>query len=198
VFHFPIPALPPIRPAPPTCAWADGVFSADEIDRINDMAWSSPARRVGIGQDLHYEPRVNRSTVRWLAPSQATEWIYARLTAAIARLNAMHYQFEITGVDEELYHVTYDGSEEGHYDWHVDVHHDSGFSRKLSMTLQLSDPASYEGGDLEINGGGRPEAMAKARGRMLLFPSYELHRVTPVTRGSRSALVAWIVGPPFR
>jgi len=102
VFHFPIPSLPPIRPAPPTCARAEGVFTPQELDRINDMAWSLPAKRVGIGQDLHYEPRVNRSTVRWLAPSEATERIYGKLTAAIARLNAMHFQFEITGIDEEL------------------------------------------------------------------------------------------------
>jgi PKHD-type hydroxylase len=198
VFHFPIPTLPPIRPSLPTCAWADGVFNPDDLDRINAIALTMPSKRVGVGQDLHYEPRVNRSTVRWLKPSESTEWIYMRMTHAIARLNATHYQFDITGLDEELYHVTYDGSDEGHYDWHHDSHADNGFTRKLSVTLQLSEPGNYDGGDLEINGGGRPEAMARVRGRMLMFPSYEVHRVTPVTRGIRSALVAWIVGPPFR
>jgi PKHD-type hydroxylase len=198
MFHFPLPPLPAIQPAPPTCAWGDGVFSSDEIDRINTLARSMPAKRVGVGQDLHVDPMVNRSTARWLAPAPDTLWIYDKLTDAIAKLNALHFHFRITGLDEELYYVTYDGSEEGHYDWHADTHHDVGFTRKLSMTVQMSAPSDYEGGELELNGGGRPETMPKDRGRLLLFPSYTVHRVRPVTRGVRSALVSWIVGPPFR
>ena len=198
MFHFPIPPRPPIAPAPPSYAWLDGVFTPPEIERINDLARSMPAKRVGVGQDLHYDPMSNRSTARWLVPSEQTHWIYYKLTSAIAHLNAMHYQFEITGLDEELYYVTYDGAEEGHYDWHADTHHDTGFTRKLSVTLQMSDPDDYEGGELELNGGGRPEPLTKAKGRMLMFPSYTVHRVRPVTRGVRSALVSWIVGPPFK
>jgi len=198
VFHFPIPPRPPILPAPPTCAWLDGAFTPQEIDRINVLAQAMPAKRVGVGQDLHVDPLVNRSTARWLIPSEQTHWIYAKLTAAIANLNALHFRYEITGLDEELYYVTYDGGDEGHYDWHADSHHDAGFTRKLSVTVQMSDPAGYDGGELELNSGGRPESMPKNKGRILLFPSYTVHRVRPVTRGVRSALVSWIVGPPFR
>jgi PKHD-type hydroxylase len=198
VFHFAIPTLPSILPAPPTCAWADGVFAPQEIERINALAQSMPAKRVGVGRDLHVDPLVNRSSARWLVPSEQTFWIYDKLTQAVARLNAMHFHFEITGLDEELYYVTYDGTEEGHYDWHADSHHDSGFTRKLSVSVQMSGPADYEGGELELNGGGRPEAVSKTKGRLILFPSYTLHRVRPVTGGTRSALVSWIVGPPFR
>jgi Uncharacterized iron-regulated protein len=62
----------------------------------------------------------------------------------------------------------------------------------------MSDPAAYDGSDLEMNATGRPEMLPRERGKLILFPSYQLHRVTPVTRGKRSALVAWIGGPPFR
>jgi PKHD-type hydroxylase len=198
LFHFPIPQRPPIAPPPPTFVWFDGVFSAQELDRIRDIASSMPGKRVGVGRDLHYDPLANRSVARWLQPNDQTHWIYMRLTGAIADLNAMHYQFDITGIDEELYYVTYDGGEEGHYDWHADVQQDTGFTRKLSVTLQMSDPADYRGGELEFNNDGHPETAAKTRGRMLMFPSYTLHRVRPVTHGVRSALVSWIVGPRFR
>ena len=71
--------------------------------------------------------------------------------------------------------------------------------RKLSVSIQLSDPASYEGGDLEINMGSFSKTAARDKGALIIFPSYALHRVHPVTSGERHSLVAWIVGnAPFR
>ena len=72
--------------------------------------------------------------------------------------------------------------------------------RKLSFSLQLSEDDSYEGCDLEIFGGSTrvPMAVPRARGTLVAFPSYVMHRVTPVTRGTRKALVFWAGGPRFR
>ena len=63
--------------------------------------------------------------------------------------------------------------------------------------MQLSDPASYEGGNLEIMNSRDPQAMPRDRGVIIMFPSFTLHRVTKVTRGVRRSLVGWIGGPPF-
>jgi PKHD-type hydroxylase len=198
MFHYPIPARPPICPKPPPWVWASGIFTEQELDAINTLAESMPAKQVRVGKDLQVRPEYNRSITRWLMPSADTAWIYQKITTAIAMLNAAHYRFEISGMDEPLYHVTYLGDDQGHYSWHADLGHDSEATRKLSITFQMSDPASYDGGDLEINATGRPEVAPRERGKLILFPSYEVHRVTPVTRGKRSALVAWIGGPPFR
>lgn len=198
MFHFPIPSRPPIYPKSPPWVWAAGIFTDQELDAINKLAESMPGQPVKVGRDLQIRPEYNRSITRWLMPSSDTAWIYQKITTAVAMLNASHYRFDITGMDEPLYHVTYLGDDQGHYSWHADLGHEQEAARKLSITFQMSNPSDYEGGDLEINANGRPETAPRERGKLILFPSYELHRVTPVTRGKRSALVAWIGGPPFR
>lgn len=64
--------------------------------------------------------------------------------------------------------------------------------------MQLSDEDDYVGGDLELMFGDEPQKMIRKRGTILCFPSYVLHRVTPVTEGTRYSLVAWITGPQFK
>ena len=86
--------------------------------------------------------------------------------------------------------------EKGHYDWHLD--YGSAFSnRKISFSIQLSDPSEYDGGVLEIAGMPSNEETQK-KGTIILFPSYVRHRVTPVTRGTRYCIVGWVHGPHFR
>jgi PKHD-type hydroxylase len=81
-----------------------------------------------------------------------------------------------------------------HYDWHMDCGEGNLSRRKLSMTIQLSDPEGYSGGNLELLYGRHPVTVERKRGTLVAFPSYTLHRVTPVTAGVRYSLVLWISG----
>lgn len=198
MFHFPVPQRPTIRPNMPTFVYGEGVYSAEEIERINQIADALPPERVVVGRDLTYKPEGNRSHVRHIDPTRENQWIYQKLVDAISILNASTYQFDITGTDQSLYHVTYEGSEQGHYAWHADLGDEKQAQRKLSITFQMSDGSEYEGGDLEFNRNGQIETAPKKKGQLILFPSYVLHRVAPVTKGVRRAMVAWIVGPPFK
>lgn len=78
------------------------------------------------------------------------------------------------------------------YGTHVDDAVMRGLRTDLSFTLFLSDPDSYEGGALVI------EDMLEAReiklkaGDLILYPSTTLHRVSPVTKGERIAIVGWV------
>ena len=100
----------------------------------------------------------------------------------------------------------------GFYDWHQD---ESGINprnetRKLSLTLALSDPDTFDGGELQFYNGGRPmedinEITAeqvtndiKAQGSVVVFDSRDWHRVTPVTKGVRHSVVCWTVGKNFK
>ena len=74
---------------------------------------------------------------------------------------------------------------------------DETSSRKISIVVQLSDPLEYEGGELQISDGGTNRVCEKTKGTIIIFPSYLLHRVTPVTKGTRRSLVLWVTGPPF-
>ena len=76
--------------------------------------------------------------------------------------------------------------------------------RKLSATVSLVDGSSYEGGDLEFSFRDSYEIIDKVcdeirpRGSIVVFPSFTMHRVKPVTAGTRYSLVAWTLGAPFQ
>ena len=96
----------------------------------------------------------------------------------------------------EVQLATYSAETGGHYDWHHDVYWNgqSSSDRKLSVTVQLSRPTDYEGGDFEFE---EIETNTDFRrlGTILIFPSYLRHRVSRVTSGTRRALIAWFFGP---
>ncbi|MGC5795925.1 Fe2+-dependent dioxygenase [Sphingomonas sp. NFX23] len=62
----------------------------------------------------------------------------------------------------------------------------------LSATLFLDDPATYDGGELVIEDQFGPQSVKLPAGHMVLYPASSLHRVTPVTRGMRTASFFWL------
>jgi PKHD-type hydroxylase len=70
--------------------------------------------------------------------------------------------------------------------------------RKLSFTLVLSDTKTFKGGDLEFDTGGPYVAAEQKRGRIIAFPSFVKHRVTPIKKGVRKSVVWWVLGPKFK
>ena len=106
------------------------------------------------------------------------------------------WNFDIWGFQDPFQYTRYYGNG-GHYEWHADL--GPGISnRKLSCVLQLSTPEEYEGGDLQMNLGEGPITVPKALGTICFFPSFILHRVTPVNTGVRKSLVLWLGGANFR
>jgi PKHD-type hydroxylase len=66
------------------------------------------------------------------------------------------------------------------------------------MTIQLTDPDEYEGGDLQFMINQRVVTAPREKGTIIVFPSFILHRVTEITKGTRESIVAWVSGPAFR
>ena len=99
----------------------------------------------------------------------------------------------------DIQYTEYHASEGGKYHTHIDTFWESQshFDRKLSLTVQLSDPSDYEGGDFYFDGYENPQN-GKSKGSVLIFPSYLPHGVTPLTKGSRRSLVMWFDGPRWR
>jgi PKHD-type hydroxylase len=117
--------------------------------------------------------------------------------ANIARnLNGQFFGFNLFGFNESMQYTVYKDNG-GHYDWHIDKGILSSSPRKLSLVLQLSDPSEYEGGDLEIMISKDVIKLEKRKGLVWAFPSWVLHRVTPVTKGIRRTIVVWVTGPKF-
>ena len=166
-------------------------LTAAECDRVRALGESVPPQAGAIVKGPS-DYRV--SHIGWLAPGPETEWLYHRMAALFAEANRS-YRVEIRGLVDALQYTVY-GAEQ-HFDWHLDLGPGSTSARKLSLTIQLSDPGDYTGGELEFVG--RPVGPeSRERGTAVIFPSFLGHRVSPVTGGIRRSLVAWAYGPAFR
>lgn len=174
------------------------VFTEQELADLQSMADGANEKgnivSIGNADDL---ADVRRSYVRWLNFELATQVYFEKIGAFVSEVNAHHFRFDLTCLGEQLQLSRYVAEEKGHYGWHQDFNFT--ISRKLSITVQLSSPDDYEGGDLEILKADSTVFTAdRTRGAVVVFPAFQLHRVTPVTRGARCSLVTWISGPPFR
>ena len=179
--------------------WANA-FSPSELDTIEALGDRLTAEEATLTADtpegvVRGEIRITRTA--WLTSNAESKWIYDRVQGVARALNSRVYQFDLSGFSENLQYSVYHGAEGGHYDWHVDQG-PLKTRRKLSISVQLSDPSLYEGCDLQLQAGNRIETAPRDRGSVIAFPSYVLHRVTPCTRGTRKAIVAWTTGPQFR
>jgi PKHD-type hydroxylase len=167
------------------------VFSPEECRRIVERCESQPLHQGQVAQERENYRRANAA---WISPDGDTRWIYERIAAMVAKLNRW-YRYDLYGFLEPLHFVRYDPG--GKFDWHLDAGGDRTCTRKLSVSVQLSSPDDYGGGGLEFCPQGELHR-SRYHGSAIVFPSVLAHRVTPVERGVRRAIVAWIHGPSFR
>lgn len=188
--------LPPI----PTFVVWDNAFTPAELSVLtafgDGLTAETATLKTGTPDDaIRQDIRITQTA--WMPPSPQSQWIYDRVQRVARSLNDRSYQFDLRGFSENLQYTIYNGTEGGHYDWHVDQG-PLKVQRKLSISVQLSDPSDYEGCNLEFQAGNKVETAPRTFGAVIAFPSYVLHRVTPCTRGTRKALVAWTTGPKLR
>jgi PKHD-type hydroxylase len=122
-------------------------------------------------------------------------YIFSKLANLVHTVNTEFFKFNLYGFGEPLQLTEYTAPG-GHYAYHVDREYNS-MIRKLSVSVQLSNPKKYSGGKLIINGSELP-ADAYEQGSVVMFPSVINHTVLPVSEGKRYALVAWITGDNFK
>ena len=136
---------------------------------------------------------IRKSSAVFVLPSQSTNWVFERLGKAIREINDAIYGFVVSQFKEGFQFTRYEVGE--YYGPHFDIGPGKLTERKLSLTVQLSNPEEYSGGDLIIY----PEFVApKDQGTMTVFPSFMCHDVRPVLTGVRYSLVSWLAGPQFR
>jgi len=193
--------LTPYSEAQELYAWWENGFTNDELNWLQQQARDVKHQAgVGINNAGSINLDIRRSGLNWMPNTQDTQWVFEKLGHIVSSLNAQFFRFDLTGFGEHIQLTNYDSSDQGMYGWHVDM--GSGTQspcRKLSLVLQLSDPVEYEGGILELKPTRKdPIKMRKQKGLVIVFPSWTLHQVTPVTQGNRQSLVAWITGPAFK
>jgi PKHD-type hydroxylase len=169
------------------------LFSKAQCESIIKLGTKSLGHaEIGTGT---IDKKTRDSKTAWISPANGNEWIFQRLTNAILAINQHYFKFDLWGMAEGLQFTEYT-EPSGMYKPHVDCMY-KGVIRKLSLSVQLSDPNDYEGGDFVINNG-IERILPKEQGTLIAFPSYVLHGVKPVTKGTRYSLVAWMTGPQFK
>jgi PKHD-type hydroxylase len=154
----------------------------------------------GSSDSLTTDKNIRSSLVSWLNVKQELLPIWSKLADVVAEVNSRYFHFDITGFHEPMQISAYTEFDHGHYNWHTDsASSDRNVPRKLSLAILLSDPSEFEGGEFQIKSESDIEKTLECKkGRAWFFPSYTLHRVTPVTKGIRRSLVLWVGGPQFR
>lgn len=179
-------------------AYWDEAFSKEECETI--ISYGTNLQKGLVVSNSSDEPSLSNeirdSDICWIFPSKENQWLFRRLVDVITGLNQSYFGFDLFGMLEGLQLTKYEAPS-GFYGKHIDKIY-GGTVRKLSITVQLSDPNDYEGGDLLLHFEKDPELMGKGLGKLVAFPSYILHEVTPVTQGTRYSLVAWIAGNQFK
>ena len=191
------------------------VFSKPELSRIVQFTKQKHALYTAstVGEREHVDGQYRRTQKLIVQTSPGLmQMIYTRLERVAKVINARNWKFNLSSdsssdssldssaaaaapcrAHENLQFLLYTASDQGFYDWHLDRGvYGSSAKRKLSMTVQLTD--GYEGGQLDVMTGRSFVSLPKQAGVVSLFPSYMLHRVTPVTKGTREAIVLWFTG----
>ncbi len=176
--------------------------------------------RVGEGDYGTIDKDKRNARNAWVP---TTHWVAGFVWHYVMRANRENFCYDLTNIDGESLQYTVYGPGE-YYGWHNDqgissyykpvsqgnrghgqelfqdfVNENCEKVRKLSFSLLLSDPDTYEGGNLQfIADDGKTYFAPRKRGTIVIFDSRAQHRVQKVKSGVRKSLVGWCVGKRFR
>lgn len=182
----------------PYVIWEE-LLTPEMLDDLIDYCDNLKLEQAGMfnkatGKDLL---SVRNTKVGWIKRNELNDdmkaisnWIWSSIT------NSNFWNFDIRGFGEGWQYAEYGPGSK--YDWHVDVGPNNNH-RKLSLTIQLSDPKDYEGGVFHLEG--QPpfgESKFMKKGATIMFPSHYRHKVMPVIKGMRKSLVIWVSGPRLK
>ena len=170
-------------------------LSDEDINKLLKISEKYTSKEATISNGIK-DNNIRTSTIKWIPNNNETKWLYDNILKQVKEANKI-WGFDITGFGEPIQYGIYSSENTGHYDWHLDIGKKTNY-RKISISIQLSNPDEYEGGELQFYTTTKIKTAPKTKGTSILFPSYFLHRVTPVTKGIRKSLVIWISGKPFK
>jgi PKHD-type hydroxylase len=183
----------------------DNFFSESDLQNIERYYGSVGVEKSKIvsSNNVEISNSIRNSEIKLHYINKDNEWLFDKLLTVAELINDSFYRFDLLGFDHFQYTEYNDPG--AMYDYHTDMVFGSDvplgmeLCRKLSFSLILSDTHEYQGGDFEIKLTSRSsDKLEQKRGRIIAFPSYILHKVTPIISGSRRSIVFWAVGPKFK
>ena len=176
--------------------WFENGFTTQEVDTIVNGSLEYEFQRAVI-MDEGNTDKFRKSNIKWLPFDSKWEWVIDKIMSQVTEANNTIWNFELKSIIDNIQYTEYEGNG-GHYDWHLDIGPGSISHRKISIVIQLSDPNDYVGGDLQIMTGSEYTTIPRGKGNVVVFPSFLLHRVVPLTSGNRKSLVLWVGGDHYK
>ena len=186
----------------------ESAFSEEEVDLVVASLQSGEKEQGQVGTieaEAETLLKFRSSKISFINYSKEYSWLFDKFNKIIQNVNEEYYNFDLNGYDYVQY-SEYLANENGHYDYHIDLMIDmipqkeyDFLYRKLSFSLCLNQQGNdYSGGDFKIKTGAEEDSVKLNKGDMIVFPSFILHKVEPVTEGVRKSLVGWVTGPKFK
>jgi PKHD-type hydroxylase len=173
-------------------------LSPTECDALVALCAQAPSRDAGLVRATTSH-QIRRADLVWLDDLPQADWVMDQMVRLVAQANREAFGFDLDEFAESPQVARYGAERKGHFDWHSDIGDGVlAARRKLTVVIQLSDPTDYDGGVLELRPDSTIRQSPRERGTAVIFPSFVLHRVTPVTNGTRWSLTLWSHGPAFR
>lgn len=175
----------------------NNAFLPHEITMINNIWNEQKSNNAELEGDPlnNTDENIRKSSIVGVLPEDNTKWIFQRLEDLCNQCNNHSYHFNLSGFHEPLQLAKY--QEGDFFDWHLDFGIGQSSTRKLSISVQLSDPKDYNGGVLQFQINNKIIDATKDLGTAIIFPSFIMHRVCPIVSGYRKSLVGWVSGDHY-
>ena len=176
------------------------ILTPEQCSELIAVGQKEPQIESSIGDKNKPNHKHRKSNISWIPFSQQS--FYQIMEGWLQVTNNNFFGFDNIRITEPCQYSEY--SKDGFYDWHMDSNitmEDMPTVRKISLTLLLSDPKDFEGGELEIFSGSfdnRDNKIDLKQGHGIFFASFIPHRVAPVIKGNRKSLVMWFGGPSLK
>ena len=177
------------------------IFSPQQCQMIVDAGHQQKPEKalVGGGPKGAHDTKKRVTTISWIPFAKMPE-MYKQIENQLSIVNLNHFGFDGVTLTEPAQFTEYPKG--GFYDWHMDLNafgqEGQNPIRKISMTLLLSDPKDFTGGDLMFSEMGDDKPLPLKQGQAIFFASFLRHKVAPVKKGIRRSMVMWFGGPPLK
>ena len=177
------------------------IFTPQQCQMIvNEGHQQKPEKAlVGGSKGGKHDTKKRVTTISWI-PFAKMPQMYKQIENQLSIVNLNHFGFDGVTLTEPAQFTEYPKG--GFYDWHMDLNafgqEGENPIRKISMTLLLSDPKDFTGGDLMFSEMGDNKPLPLKQGQAIFFASFLRHKVAPVKKGIRRSMVMWFGGPPLK
>ena len=175
------------------------LFSPEQCQDIINAGHAEKPQVAQVGTNNPnggVDTKKRTTTISWI-PFTKLPQMYQSVEQTLHNINTNHFGFQDVKITEPAQFTEYPKG--GFYDWHMDLdvngQHEPPI-RKISMTILLSDPSTFKGGNLEFMEKNKVPELKQ--GQAIFFASFIRHRVAPVKKGIRRSLVMWFGGTPFK